>query len=117
MDDRQRLDCRPLFTLYDKNNTTEYPKNRFEIFEAFHDEIYREYDAYLQGPTPIRMKMLGFWEYFSQSFSNPQKHLKIKKANNSKTMKQLLKKFLKLLKSNTFLFYNLLKVKNPKTFI
>ncbi len=50
-----------------KNNTTEYPKNRFEIFEAFHDEIYREYDAYLQGPTPIRMKMLGFWEYFSES--------------------------------------------------
>ena len=59
-----------------KNNTTEYPKNRFEIFEAFHDEIYREYDAYLQGPTPIRMKMLGFWEYFSESFSNPQKTFK-----------------------------------------
>ncbi|MEW5675080.1 tRNA-dihydrouridine synthase family protein [Flavobacterium enshiense] len=68
-----------------KNNTTEYPKNRFEIFEEFHDTIYRDYDAYLQGPTPIKMKMLGFWEYFSESFSNPQKtYKKIKKAGNSK---------------------------------
>ena len=31
------------------------------------------------------MKMLGFWEYFSQSFSNPQKTFKkIKKANDVK---------------------------------
>lgn len=68
-----------------KNNTTEYPKNRFEIFEEFHNSIYRDYDAYLQGPTPIKMKMLGFWEYFSESFSNPQKtYKKIKKAGNSK---------------------------------
>jgi hypothetical protein len=68
-----------------KNNTTTYPENRFEIFETFHNEIYQEYDAYLQGPTPIRMKMLGFWEYFSESFPNPQKTFKkIKKAGNSK---------------------------------
>ncbi len=68
-----------------KNNTTVYPKNRWEIFEAFHETIYRDYDAYLSGPTPIRMKMLGFWEYFSTSFSNPQKTFKkIKKAGNSK---------------------------------
>lgn len=79
-----------------KNNTTEYPKNRFEIFEAFHDEIYREYDAYLQGPTPIRMKMLGFWEYFSHSFSNPQKTFKkIKKANNSKNYEAAVKEIFK----------------------
>ncbi len=79
-----------------KNNTTEYPKNRFEIFEAFHDEIYREYDAYLSGPTPIRMKMLGFWEYFSESFSNPQKTLKkIKKAGNSKNYEIAVKEIFK----------------------
>lgn len=66
-----------------KNNTTEYPKNRWQIFSAFHDEIYNHYDASLSGPTPIKMKMLGFWEYFSQSFSNPQKtYKKIKKATN-----------------------------------
>ena len=79
-----------------KNNTSEYPKNRFEIFEAFHDEIYREYDAYLQGPTPIRMKMLGFWEYFSESFSNPQKTFKkIKKAGNSKNYEAAVKEIFK----------------------
>ena len=68
-----------------KNNTTEYPKNRFDIFNEFHDRIYQEYDAALSGPTPIKMKMLGFWEYFAQSFSNPQKtYKKIKKASNPK---------------------------------
>ena len=79
-----------------KNNTTEYPKNRFEIFEAFHDTIYQEYDAYLYGPTPIRMKMLGFWEYFSESFSNPQKtYKKIKKAGNSKNYEIAVKEIFK----------------------
>lgn len=79
-----------------KNNSTEYPKNRFEIFEAFHDEIYKEYDAYLQGPTPIRMKMLGFWEYFSESFSNPQKtYKKIKKVGNSKNYEIAVKEIFK----------------------
>jgi tRNA-dihydrouridine synthase len=79
-----------------KNNTTEYPKNKLEIFEAFHDTIYQEYDAYLSGPTPIRMKMLGFWEYFSESFSNPQKTFKkIKKAGNSKNYEAVVKEIFK----------------------
>jgi tRNA-dihydrouridine synthase len=79
-----------------KNDTTEYPKNRLEIFEAFHNEIYQEYDVYLQGPTPIRMKMLGFWEYFSESFSNPQKTFKkIKKAGNSKNYEAAVKEIFK----------------------
>ena len=79
-----------------KNDTTEYPKNRFEIFEEFHDTIYQEYDAYLSGPTPIRMKMLGFWEYFSESFSNPQKtYKKIKKAGNSKNYEIAVKEIFK----------------------
>jgi len=79
-----------------KNNTTEYPKNKLEIFEAFHNTIYQEYDAYLSGPTPIRMKMLGFWEYFSESFSNPQKTFKkIKKAGNSKNYEIAVKEIFK----------------------
>ena len=66
-----------------KNNTTEYPENRWAIFSEFHDTIYRQYDEFLSGPTPIKMKMQGFWEYFSQSTSNPQKTFKaIKKASN-----------------------------------
>ena len=68
-----------------KADTTEYPKNRFAVFNEFHDRIFQEYDAALSGPTPIKMKMLGFWEYFSQSFDNPQKTFKkIKKAGNVK---------------------------------
>lgn len=72
-----------------KNNTTEYPKDRWEIFSQFHDTIYRQYDEALSGPTPIKMKMQGFWEYFSQSFSNPHKTFKrIKKANNPRAYQQ-----------------------------
>ncbi|MEQ3664085.1 tRNA-dihydrouridine synthase family protein [Olleya sp.] len=72
-----------------KNNTTTYPKDRWEIFSQFHDTIYQQYDDYLSGPTPIKMKMLGFWEFFSQSFSNPQKTYKaIKKASNPVKYKQ-----------------------------
>ncbi|MFD0991316.1 tRNA dihydrouridine synthase [Mariniflexile jejuense] len=72
-----------------KNNTTKYPVNRWQIFSEFHDTIYQQYDAALSGPTPIKMKMLGFWEYFSQSFSNPQKtYKKIKKATNPRAYTQ-----------------------------
>jgi tRNA-dihydrouridine synthase len=79
-----------------KNDTTEYPKNRWEIFREFHDTIYHQYDAALSGPTPIKMKMQGFWEFFSQSFSNPQKTFKkIKKANNPRAYQQAVAEILK----------------------
>jgi len=79
-----------------KNNTTEYPKNRWDIFSEFHNTIYQEYDAALSGPTPIKMKMLGFWEFFSQSCSNPQKtYKKIKKANNSRAYQKAVSEILK----------------------
>lgn len=72
-----------------KNNTTKYPENRWSIFSEFHDTIYKDYDDYLTGPTPIKMKMLGFWEFFSQTTSNPQKTYKaIKKATNPIKYKQ-----------------------------
>lgn len=79
-----------------KNNTTKYPANRWDIFSEFHDTIYQQYDAALSGPTPIKMKMLGFWEYFSQSFSNPQKtYKKIKKAGNPRAYTQAVTEILK----------------------
>jgi tRNA-dihydrouridine synthase len=79
-----------------KKNTTEYPKNRWAIFSEFHDTIYNQYDEYLSGPTPIKMKMLGFWEFFSQSFPNPQKTFKaIKKAGNPKKYQQAVATILK----------------------
>ena len=79
-----------------KDDTTEYPKDRWKIFSEFHDTIYNQYDEYLSGPTPIKMKMLGFWEFFSQSFPNPQKTFKaIKKAGNPKKYQQAVATILK----------------------
>ena len=78
-----------------KNNTTEYPKDRWKIFSEFHDTIYQQYDEALSGPTPIKMKMQGFWEYFAQSTSNPHKAFKkIKKANNPKAYQQAVREIL-----------------------
>lgn len=78
-----------------KNDTTEYPKDRWKIFSDFHDTIYQQYDEALSGPTPIKMKMQGFWEYFSQSFSNPHKAFKkIKKANNPRAYQQAVREIL-----------------------
>ncbi len=78
-----------------KANTTEYPANRWEKFEAFHNEIYHQYDEALSGPTPIKMKMLGFWEYFSKSCNNPQKtYKKIKKATNPFKYKHAVKEII-----------------------
>ena len=78
-----------------KNNSTVYPDNRLDIFSEFHDTIFTAYDLALSGPTPIRMKMLGFWEYFSQSFSNPQKvYKKIKKAKDVAAYKAAVKEIL-----------------------
>lgn len=66
-----------------KADTTQYPANRWELFRKFHDTIYEQYNAILSGPTPIKMKMLGFWEFFAQSTHHPQKVYKaIKKAGN-----------------------------------
>ena len=78
-----------------KNNTTEYPKDRWKIFSEFHDTIYQQYDEALSGPTPIKMKMQGFWEYFAQSTSNPYKAFKkIKKANNPRAYQQAVREIL-----------------------
>lgn len=78
-----------------KNDLTEYPKDRWKIFGKFHDTIYHHYDEALSGPTPIKMKMQGFWEYFAQSFSNPHKTFKkIKKANNQRAYQQAVREIL-----------------------
>lgn len=72
-----------------KQGTTDYPENRWKTFRKFHDTIYQQYDEALSGPTPIKMKMRGFWEFFASSFSDPHKTFKkIKKANNQHAYKQ-----------------------------
>ena len=66
-----------------KNNTVEYPENKIELFNAFHDTLYAIYSESLSGSTHILLKMYHLWEYFSATFSNPHKVLKkIKKAQS-----------------------------------
>lgn len=66
-----------------KNNTSEYPENKMELFSAFHDTLYAIYSESLSGSTHILLKMYHLWEYFSATFSNPHKVLKkIKKAQS-----------------------------------
>lgn len=66
-----------------KNNTSEYPKNKIELFSAFHDTLYQGYSESLSGTTHILLKMHHLWEYFSFIFSNPHKvHKMIKKAQS-----------------------------------
>jgi len=71
----------PFLPLMIKNNSEEYPEDRFEIFSKFHDRLFSEYEQKLTGDKQIIMKMLHFWQYFAIPLSNPTKIVKkIKKA-------------------------------------
>lgn len=90
----------PFLPMMIKNNTTVYPDNWIDTFSDFHETIFTAYDQALSGPTPIRMKMLGFWEYFSNSFSNPQKaYKKIKKAKDIVAYRAAVKEILQMERS------------------
>jgi tRNA-dihydrouridine synthase len=66
-----------------KNNRHEYPTNKMEVLNAFHDTLYAIYSESLSGQAHILLKMYHLWEYFSVTFSNPHKVLKkIKKAQS-----------------------------------
>ncbi|MFT6715404.1 MAG: tRNA-dihydrouridine synthase B [Saprospiraceae bacterium] len=66
-----------------KANSTVYPENRKEIFSKFHDTLFDQYANALSGKSHVLIKMLHYWEYFSQVFPEPRKTLKrIKKASN-----------------------------------
>ena len=66
-----------------RQNTLEYPKNKMELFRAFHDTLYGIYSESLSGSTHLLLKMYHLWEYFAVTFSNPHKVLKkIKKAQS-----------------------------------
>jgi tRNA-dihydrouridine synthase len=72
-----------------KNNATNYPSNKWALFNQFHQTIFQEYEQSLSGATHILLKMTSFWEYFSTLFSNPQKtYKKIKKAKSIKNYLQ-----------------------------
>tara|TARA_R110000868_G_scaffold312764_1_gene573718 strand:- start:3206 stop:4150 length:945 start_codon:yes stop_codon:yes gene_type:complete len=79
-----------------KNNTTEYPKNKMELFSEFHETLYQGYSESLSGSTHILLKMHHLWEYFSVIFSNPHKvHKKIKKAKSIRNYEQAVLEIIK----------------------
>ena len=78
-----------------KQNTTEYPSNKMELFSAFHDTLYEGYSQSLSGPAHILLKMHHLWEYFSVIFSNPHKVLKqINKTKNIRNYELAVKEIL-----------------------
>lgn len=51
--------------------------------ELFHQKMFERYSMRLDGMGHILTKMTQFWEYFSESFDNPHKALKlVKKSKN-----------------------------------
>lgn len=48
-----------------------------------HDQLLEAYSARLQGDGHIVMKMSQFWTYFSESFENPHKAMKLVKKSSS----------------------------------
>ncbi len=79
-----------------KNDTTEYPSNKMELFSEFHETLYQGYSESLSGATHILLKMHHLWEYFSETFSNPHKvHKKIKKAKSIRNYEEAVKEIFK----------------------
>lgn len=59
------------------------PKSLRIKMREFHDQLLERYSARLQGDGHIVMKMSQFWAYFSQSFENPHKAMKLVKKSSS----------------------------------
>lgn len=54
-----------------------------EKLREFHDRLYEAYSSRLDGGGHILQKMNQFWIYFSESFENPHKAMKlVKKSSN-----------------------------------
>lgn len=86
-----------------KDNSTDYPENRFEIFRDFHDTLLDEYSQSLSGDSHIILKMYHFWEYFAQAFSDTHKTLKkVKKAKDIDAYKEAVSSLLDNEKAASF---------------
>lgn len=59
------------------------PKALRKQMRDFHDQLLEAYSARLQGDGHIVMKMSQFWAYFSESFENPHKAMKLVKKSSS----------------------------------
>ncbi len=79
-----------------KANTEIYPENRIDVFGKFIDTLFAEYGKALSGDSHLLLKMTSYWEYFSTTFSNPQKCFKkIKKAKSVSAYEDAVQEILK----------------------
>jgi tRNA-dihydrouridine synthase B len=73
----------PFLPMMIKNETANYPHNRWEIFRKFHDALYADIENALSGSSHVLVKMESYWEYFAKSFPDPHRTFKkIKKSKN-----------------------------------
>jgi tRNA-dihydrouridine synthase len=59
-----------------KADNPDYPENRYEVFNSFHDDLFSSYEEALSGQKHLLMRMYSFWEYFIKSFPHSPKGLK-----------------------------------------
>jgi tRNA-dihydrouridine synthase len=59
------------------------PKALRKQMREFHDHLLEAYSARLQGDGHLVTKMSQFWVYFSESFENPHKAMKLVKKSSS----------------------------------
>lgn len=72
----------PALALKLKGETFEHKKLR-SMMTDYHENIFSGYSERLAGSGHLLMKMKNFWTYFSESFNNPRKAMKmIKKAGS-----------------------------------
>ncbi len=72
----------PALALQLKGEVLEAKQLRIKMRE-FHDRLLDAYSSRLEGNGHILMKMNQFWTYFSESFENPHKAMKlVKKSSN-----------------------------------
>jgi tRNA-dihydrouridine synthase len=58
-------------------------KQRKQKMKEFHDLLFDQYSERLQGSGHLLARMNQFWTYFSESFENPHKAMKlVKKSSN-----------------------------------
>ncbi|PKP34612.1 MAG: dihydrouridine synthase [Bacteroidetes bacterium HGW-Bacteroidetes-17] len=64
-----------------KNDSDKLPQNHKKVFLDFHHHLMESYASHLSGEKHLLIKMISFWEYFSNSFKDAHKaHKRIKKA-------------------------------------
>jgi tRNA-dihydrouridine synthase len=66
-----------------KEDTTEFPEDRMEVFSDFLNLLLESYIRETQNDGNVLIKMKHYWEYFSESFENGKSYYRIVKRANS----------------------------------